>query len=234
MSANTAALPSAPGPGPSSTNDSPTTSSLTEYEKLLLTPMQNTSTNQFTNVSFSIDSSTPSQLTPVHPNPLVARGLIPANLMNVFLTPKQQKSIKMSSQVIIKEKVLTNEQWLNKIQVKKIENEEKGKTKNIQNNKQEQKRNEAVSKKKSVDNNQPSTLYEDYPMSENVETNEKHCSKQTVQKIKYTNYNLSSSKSESELSDISESDLCQIFKCSEPPKTPRNIIRKAGKAILMG
>ena len=233
MSANTAALPSAPGP--SSTNDSPTTSSLAEYEKLLLTPMQNTSTNQFTNVSFSIDSSTPSRLTPVHPNPLVARGLIPANLMNVFLTPKQQKSIKMSSQVIIKEKVLTNEQWLNKIQVKKIENEEKGKTKNIQNNKQEQKRNEAVGKKKkSVDNNQPSTLYEDYPMSENVETNEKHCSKQTVQKIKYTNYNLSSSKSESELSDISESDLCQIFKCSEPPKTSRNIIRKAGKAILMG
>ena len=75
--------------------------------------------------------------------------------------------------------MLTNEEWLNKIQVKEIENEEKEKAKNNLKNKQEQKRNEAVSKKKkSVDNNQPSTSYEDYLMSENVETNEKHCSKQ--------------------------------------------------------
>ena len=99
--------------------------------------------------------------------------------------------------------MLTNEEWLNKIQVKEIENEEKEKAKNNLKNKQEQKRNEAVSKKKkSVDNNQPSTSYEDYLMSENVETNEKHCSKQAVQKRKYTDYNLSSSESESELSDV--------------------------------
>ena len=131
--------------------------------------------------------------------------------------------------------MLTNEEWLNKIQVKEIENEEKEKAKNNLKNKQEQKRNEAVSKKKkSVDNNQPSTSYEDYIMSENVETNEKHCSKQAVQKRKYTDYNLSSSESESELSDVGESYLCQIYKCSGPPKNPRNTIRKAGKAILMG
>ena len=59
-------------------------------------------------------------------------------------------------------------------------------------------------------------------------------SKQAVQKRKYTDYNLSSSESESELSDVGESYLCQIYKCSGPPKNPRNTIRKAGKAILMG
>ena len=54
MSTNTAVLPSAPGP--SSTSDSPTTSSLIEHENFSVTPMPNTSTNQFSNVSFSIDS----------------------------------------------------------------------------------------------------------------------------------------------------------------------------------
>ena len=101
MSTNTAVLPSASGP--SSTSDSPTTSSLIEHENFSVTPMPNTSTNQFSNVSFSIDSSTPLRLTPVQPNPLVARGLIPANLMNVCITPKQEKSIKTPLRVIIKE-----------------------------------------------------------------------------------------------------------------------------------
>ena len=86
---------------------------------------------------------------------------------------KQEKSVKMSSQVIIKERVLTSEEWLNKIQAKEIEKEEKEKVKQNQKNKWGQKRNEAVSKKKkSVDNNQPSASFEDYPVRENVETNE--------------------------------------------------------------
>ena len=55
---NTAALPSAPRP--SSKSDSSTTSSLIEHENLPVTPMPNTSTNQSSNVSFSIDLSTPS------------------------------------------------------------------------------------------------------------------------------------------------------------------------------
>ena len=78
---------------------------------------------------------------PVHPNPLVARGLIPASLVDVFITPKQEKSVKMSSRVIIKERVLTSEEWLNQIQKKKIEKEEKEKAKQNRKNKREQKRN---------------------------------------------------------------------------------------------
>ena len=79
----------------------------------------------------------------------------------------------MSSQVIIKERVLTSEEWLNKIQAKEIENEEKEKVKQNQKNKLGQKRNKAVGKKKkSVDNNHPSASFEDYPVRENVETNE--------------------------------------------------------------
>lgn len=67
---------------------------------------------------------------------------------------------------------------MNKIQAKGIEKEEKEKAKQNRKNKQEPKRSAAVSKKeKSVDNNQLSTSYEDYPVSENVETNEKCCSK---------------------------------------------------------
>ena len=66
---------------------------------------------------------------------------------------------------------------MNKIQAKGIEKEEKEKAKQNWKNKQP-KRSAAVSKKeKSVDNNQLSTSYEDYPVSENVETNEKCCSK---------------------------------------------------------
>ena len=86
---NTAALPSAPRP--SSKSDSSTTSNLIEHENLPVTPMPNTSTNQSSNVSFSIDLSTPSCLTPVHPNFLVARGLILASLVDVFVTLKQEK-----------------------------------------------------------------------------------------------------------------------------------------------
>ena len=79
----------------------------------------------------------------------------------------------MSSQVIIKERVLTSEEWLNKIQAKEIEKEEKEKVKQNQKNKLGQKINKAVGKKKkSVDNNHPSASFEDYPVRENVETNE--------------------------------------------------------------
>ena len=113
----------------------------------------------------------------MHPNPIVARGLIPASLVDIFITPKQEKSVKTSLRVIIKERVLTSEEWFNKIQAMEIKKEEKENTEQNRKNKQEQKRNEAVSKKKSVDNTQASTSYEDYPVSENIETNEKHCSK---------------------------------------------------------
>ena len=102
------------------------------------------------------------------------------------------------------------------IQAKELEKDEREKVKQNRINKREQKRNEAVSKKrKSVDNNQPSASYEHYPVSENVETIAKRCSsKQTVQKRKYSDWKLSSSESESELSDFSASDLYQICKRS--------------------
>ena len=88
MPTNTAALHQLHAHHPS---DSSTTSSLIEHENVPVTPMPNTSTNQSSNVSSSIDSSTPSCLTPVHPNFLVARGLILASLVDVFVTPKQEK-----------------------------------------------------------------------------------------------------------------------------------------------
>ena len=201
MPTNTAAFPSAPGP--SSTIDSPTTSCLIEHENSSVTPMPNTSTNQSSNVSFPIDSFTPSCLTPVHRNLLVTRGLILASLVDVSIAPKQEKSAKTSSWVIIKARVLTSEEWLNKIQAKEIEKEEKEKAnkirKIIKNKKETKKRKKfVVKKKKSVDNNWSSTSYQDYPVSEYVETTEKCHSKEKVQKKKYTYYNLSSSESESE------------------------------------
>ena len=99
--------------------------------------------------------------------------------------------------------MLTSEEWLNKIQAKEIEKEEKEKAnkirKIIKNKKETKKRKKSVvKKKKSVDNNWSSTSYQDYPVSEYVETTEKCHSKEKVQKKKYTYYNLSSSESESE------------------------------------
>ena len=57
-------------------------------------------------------------------NPLVLTGLIPAHLADIFITPTPEP-IKKNTRVIIKERVLTSDEWKNKIEAKHLDDEEK-------------------------------------------------------------------------------------------------------------
>ena len=57
-------------------------------------------------------------------NLLVLTGLIPAHLADIFITPTPEP-IKKNTRIIIKECVLTSDEWKNKIEAKHLDDEEK-------------------------------------------------------------------------------------------------------------
>ena len=60
-------------------------------------------------------------------HPLVTTGLIPPTLADILLTPTVENKKKKNTQVIVKERVLTSEEWREKIADKERERELKEK-----------------------------------------------------------------------------------------------------------